>query len=87
LTVATFRKPGSEPSSVEDRRALLEAELRSLAADHSEEFYRAIETVIRLSAEVAEGGESYIVGVREIARQLQGGLKPYALNVRSLLDR
>ena len=57
-----------EPISTRVRR--LQAEARAMAFEHIDELARALENVHRLSAEIAEGGDAYPVGVREMARRL-----------------
>jgi len=48
----------------------LQTEARTLARDHINALEQALETVERMSAEIADGGEAYPAGVREIARRL-----------------
>ncbi len=56
--------------SVADRIRLLQTQARALARDHIEALESALLQVERLSAEIADGGEAYPVGVREVARRL-----------------
>lgn len=58
----------NEPLSEKIRR--LQNEARTLARDHITALEQALETVERMSAEIADGGEAYPAGVREIARRL-----------------
>jgi hypothetical protein len=53
-----------------DRIRRLQAEAKSLAREHIAALGTALMEVERLSSEIAEGGEAYPAGVREIARRL-----------------
>ena len=55
--------------TVSERVRRLQAEARTLAKDHVHEFTRAIAAAERLAAEIAEGGEAYPPGVRDLARR------------------
>lgn len=48
----------------------LQAEAKSLAREHVQALEDALIAVERLSAEIADGGEAYPPGVRDIARRL-----------------
>ena len=56
--------------SVADQIRLLQAQAKALARDQIGALESALLQVERLSAEIADGGEAYPVGVREIARRL-----------------
>jgi hypothetical protein len=60
--------PRSE--TVAQRVQRLQAEARCLARDHVKAFGAAMAGLEELAAEIAEGGDAYPPGVREIARQL-----------------
>ena len=53
-----------------DRIRRLQAEARGLAREHILALESALVHVERLSTEIADGGDAYPVGVREIARRL-----------------
>ena len=55
------------PSS---RAKRLMAEARSAAIEHVTSLEKAMEAVASLAADVADGGDAYPVGCRELARQL-----------------
>ena len=55
------------PSS---RAKRLMAEARSAAIEHVNSLEMAMEAVASLAADVADGGDAYPVGCRELARQL-----------------
>lgn len=81
LTVVT------QPAALADRVAALQAQARSLAAEHVEQFLTALDQVARLGAEIAVGGDAYSPGIRETARQIADQAPQAALNVRALLGR
>ena len=56
--------------SISDRVRRLQTEARGLAREHIMALQSALITVESLSAEIADGGEAYPPGVRDIARRL-----------------
>lgn len=58
------------PNDLSERIRRLQAEAKSLAREHIHALERALLEVERLSAEIADGGEAYPVGVRDIARRM-----------------
>lgn len=57
-------------TDLSERIRRLQAEAKSLAREHVHALERALIEVERLSAEIAEGGEAYPAGVRELARRM-----------------
>jgi hypothetical protein len=64
----TITAPKTETVSERVRR--LQAEAKQLAKDHIKAMIRQIAELEVMAAEVAEGGEAYPPGVRDIARRL-----------------
>ena len=60
--------PKSE--TVAQRVQRLQAEARQLAKDHVKSLTAAMASVEQLAAEIAEGGDAYAPGIRDIARRL-----------------
>ena len=60
--------PKSETVSERVRR--LQSEARQLAKDHVKSLSAAMVQLEELAAEIAEGGDAYAPGIREVARQL-----------------
>ena len=61
-----------EPSRVEtvaERVRRLQAEAKALAKDHVQALTQAIADVERMAQEIAEGGDAYPPGVRDLARR------------------
>lgn len=59
-----------KPETISQRVRRLQLEARSLAKDHIRALNQAIVEVERLAAEIADGGEAYPAGVRDLARRL-----------------
>ena len=53
-----------------ERIRRLQAEAKNLAREHIKALEAAIIEVERLSSEIADGGDAYPVGVREVARRI-----------------
>jgi hypothetical protein len=61
----------SSPKSetVAERVRKLQAEARQLAKDHIHAFTAALTEVEHMAAEIADGGDAYPAGVRDLARR------------------
>jgi hypothetical protein len=55
--------------TVAQRVRRLQAEAKQLAKDHIHALTAAISEVERMAAEIAEGGDAYPAGVRDLARR------------------
>ncbi|HMP62558.1 MAG TPA: hypothetical protein PKA17_05655 [Phenylobacterium sp.] len=84
--VALDRKSSSK-DAVGERVRRLQAEARSLVAEHVRDLERALAEVERLSAEIAGGGELYPPGVREIARRLTEEAEVRAQALEAIMAR
>lgn len=74
LHTATVPAPAAAPISgkaetVAERVRRLQAEARQLAKDHVRALSEAIVGVEQIAAEIAEGGDAYPPGVRDLARR------------------
>ena len=56
--------------TVAQRVRRLQAEARQLAKDHVRSLSAAMSELEHLAAEIADGGEAYAPGIRELARRL-----------------
>ena len=65
----------------------LQAEAKQLAKDHVKSFTDAMAELERLAAEIADGGEAYAPGVRDIARRLAEELDIRAQTVEAISAR
>jgi hypothetical protein len=79
--------PPDHPESPADRIRRLQTEARSLAREHVEMLVRALSDVSRLADEIADGGEAYPVGARELSRRLTEDCGMQAMTLSAILDR
>lgn len=83
--VAENPAPGA--LGVAERIRLLQQEARTLARDHIQALETALAQVERLSAEIADGGEAYPVGVREVARRLAEDCEASGNTLKAIASR
>jgi hypothetical protein len=76
-----------EPESPADRIRRLQLEAKGLAREHIEMLAAALAEVSRLAGEIAEGGELYPVGARELSRRLTDDANNSALTLTAIIDR
>ena len=67
--VATPKLETAKPETVAERVRRLQAEAKQLAKDHIHALTAAIADVERMATEIAEGGDAYPAGVRDLARR------------------
>ena len=84
--LVVFPSPGEHGSPAERVRRL-QSEARVLAREHIELLAVALAEVARLSAEIAEGGDAYPVGARELSRRLTEECGMQALTLTAIVDR
>ena len=60
----------SKPETVAERVRRLQSEAKQLAKDHIRALSAAMVGVEQMAAEIAEGGDAYPPGVRDLARRL-----------------
>jgi hypothetical protein len=58
-----------------------------LAVEHVNALIAALTEATTLADQVANGGEAYKIGVREIARRMHKELGPTVLSLRALRER
>lgn len=75
----------SEP--IADRIRRLQNEARTMASDHVDQLRCALVNVSILAGEIAEGGEAYPVGAREMARRLVEEASHQANTLGAITDR
>ncbi len=59
-----------KPETVAERVRRLQAEARQLAKDHVRSLTSAMVELEQLAGEIAEGGDAYAPGIRDLARRL-----------------
>jgi hypothetical protein len=84
--LVVFPSP-AEPDSPADRIRRLQNEARTLAREHIELLVSALAEVTRLSGEIADGGELYPVGARELSRRLAEDSGHHVLTLTAIVDR
>lgn len=83
LAVVTEIAPRSTPAETISQRVMrLQAEARAVAREHLSALENAMTQVAKISEEIADGGEAYPVGARELAKRLadETGLRVQALD-------
>ena len=79
-----------QPAHVEtaaDRAKRLLAEARAAAVEHIGSVSVALETLIEVSADVAEGGEAYPAGVRDLCRRMTEDLQARLNTLDSIMSK
>ncbi len=84
--VVVFPSPG-EGESTGDRIRRLQTEARTLAREHIEMLAQALTEVSKLAEEIADGGDAYPVGARELARRLTEESGRNALTLTAIVER
>ena len=73
--------------SVSEQVKRLQAEARMLAREHIAALDAAILKVEQLAGEIADGGEAYPAGVRDISRRLADECDAKLMNIRAIAGR
>lgn len=73
--------------ALRDRVQRLQNEARGIAREHVLALEHALVAVTQLAAEIADGGDAYPVGARELARQLVGECAGRASTLDAILSR
>lgn len=77
--------PPRETASTRIRQ--LQAEARALARDQISTLYAEMRSVAALCEEVAEGGDAYPIGARELASRLAEDLEAKAATLQAIVSR
>ena len=77
--------PANEPLTARIRR--LQAEARAMAVEHVKLLEASIIDSAKLAEEIAEGGDAYPVGVREMARQMVADCESRLLGLQAIMHR
>lgn len=77
--------PKSE--TVAERVRRLQTEARQLAKDHIKSLTTAMVELEQLAAEIAEGGDAYAPGVRDVARRLVEDLDSRVQTLEAIVSR
>ncbi|RAK52717.1 hypothetical protein [Phenylobacterium deserti] len=93
MTPAPEAATSDRPAAADADAALVERvhrlqdEVRGLAHEHVHRFEEALRALARLATDLAEGGEAYPPGVREIARRASEECDGWALSVAAIAGR
>lgn len=77
----------TKTETVSERVRRLQAEARQLAKDHVKSLSAAMVQLEQLAAEIAEGGDAYAPGIREVARQLAEDLDSRVQTLEAIAAR
>jgi len=79
--------PALKTESVAERVRRLQAEAKQLAKDHIKSLSAQLVAVEELAAEIAEGGEAYPPGVRDLARRLVEDMDARVQTLEAIVSR
>jgi hypothetical protein len=77
----------TKTETVSERVRRLQAEARQLAKDHVKSLSSAMVQLEELAAEIADGGDAYAPGIREVARQLVEDLDSRVQTLEAIASR
>lgn len=75
------------PETTADRVKRLQLEARALAVEQVEALEKALLEAAALAREIAEGGDAYPVGARELAGRLSSDLPSKAETLKAIVGR
>jgi predicted Zn-dependent protease len=78
---------GRDPETPAQRVQRLQREARILAREQVEAIERDLLALAERAREIADGGEAYAIGIREMASRLAADLPQKAHGLRGVLDR
>jgi hypothetical protein len=89
LRVVTHRQPSEAPrvSDLSERIRQLQAEAKGLAREHVEALAASLLETQRIADEIADGGDAYPPGLRDLARRLSENSSAGALTIRAIAGR
>ena len=75
------------PETTAERVKRLQLEARALAAEQVEALEAVLKQAARMAAEIAEGGDAYPVGARELAGRIAADLPQKAETLKAIVGR
>lgn len=75
------------PETTAERVKRLQMEARALAAEQVEALEGVLKQAARMAAEIAEGGDAYPVGARELAGRIAADLPQKAETLKAIVGR
>ena len=85
--VATNPSPDTANEPLYNRIRRLQAEAKAMAREHVNQLEAQLAQMAALAAEIADGGDAYPVGAREMARQLVADCETRALALEAIMRR
>jgi hypothetical protein len=76
-----------QPETVAERIQRLQAEAKHLAKDHVKSLTAAMADLEAIAAEIADGGDAYPPGIRDIARRLAEDLDSRVQTIEAIAAR
>lgn len=78
---------GPAPETVAQKVRRLQAEAKALAKDHVRALAAEMVRIEQIAAEIAEGGEAYPVGVRELTSRLVEDIESRVQTLEAIVSR
>lgn len=86
-TITRLPRSAAPAETVAQRVKRLQAEAKQLAKDHVRALTAAIHEVECMAAEIAEGGDVYPPGVRDVARRLVEDMDTRTQTLTAIINR
>ena len=87
LSIVQQPSEGAPAGRLYERIRLLQVEARELAQDHMNRLTEAMAEVSRLAGEVADGGEAFPVGARELCRRMSDDIAAQSATLNAIAER
>lgn len=75
------------PMNTAERVKRLQVEARMLAAEQIDQLEAALKNAAKLAQEIADGGDAYVIGARELAARLAEDLRAKAETLEAITQR
>lgn len=89
MAVHRLRTPAqpAQPTSLAQRMERLRLDAEAVATEHIDALIVSLNEAMTMADQVANGGEAYNIGVREIARRMHKEIAPSVLSLRAVRER
>lgn len=88
LAVVSSRLPGDTgEEALSERIRRLQAEAKSMAREHVCILETALMEVVATAGQIADGGEAYPIGARELARQIVADTEARMLSLEAIMAK
>lgn len=82
-----FAEKPAIPATIPTRVQALQAQARSLASEHVQAVIAEMQALEASAASIADGGEAYPAGIRDLCRRLTSDLESTAQTITALAGR